>query len=318
MNRTLVKLARVMLAAFKLPQFLWEPAVLHAAYLRNMSYTKVHPRATPYQIWYGIKPNVEHLHEFGAPVWILLQGQNVQKKMLPKSQRHIYVRYDEGLHSVKYYNLETRNIQLLRNYKYLNLHDPCPMHDVVIEPPPPAPNSPLHEGELGIGMQHTVVDKGKRKADEDIDPRVPQRQRTHADPEPQEPQKTRGIHVDYQYLNDPFTDEEEAGVTIVQEQAFTVVPRDECHSLHDTRESPEWPEWEAAIHDKLDQLKCMGTWQLVDKPVGAVPISNKWVFTKKRNKEGVLTRYKARLIAKGCAQCPGYNYLETHSLVVLP
>ena len=152
MNRTLVELARAMLAAFKLPQFLWEPAVLHAAYLRNMSYTKVHPRATPYQIWYGIKPNVEHLREFRATVWVLLQGQNIQNKMLPKSQRHIYVGYDEGSHSVKYYNLTTCNIQLSRNYRFLNLTDPCPTHDVVITPSPPAPNGPSHEGELGIGM----------------------------------------------------------------------------------------------------------------------------------------------------------------------
>ena len=94
------------------------------------------------------------------------------------------------------------------------------------------------------------------------------------------------------------------------------MPKDDCHSLQDARDSPEWLEWEAAIHDELDQLRRMGTWQLVDKPVGAVPISNKWVFTKKRNKDGVLTRYKARLVAKGCAQCPGYDYLETHSPVV--
>ena len=77
--------------------------------------------------------------------------------------------------------------------------------------------------------------------------------------------------------------------------------------------SLEWPEWEATIHDKLDQLRHMGTWQLINKPVGAIPIANKWVFTKKRNKDGVLTRYKARLVAKGFAQHPGYDYLETHS-----
>ena len=60
----------------------------------------------------------------------------------------------------------------------------------------------------------------------------------------------------------------------------------------------------------------MGTWELVDKPRGAVPIANKWVFTKKRNKEGEVIKYKARLVAKGFAQHPGFDYLETHSPVV--
>jgi hypothetical protein len=103
----------------------------------------------------------------------------------------------------------------------------------------------------------------------------------------------RGIRVNYRYLNNPFTDEEEARISVIREEAYAVIPRDDCHSLQDAQESPEWPEWEAAIHDELDQLRCMGTWQLVDKPAGAVPILNKWVFTKKRNKDGMLTQYKA-------------------------
>jgi len=70
------------------------------------------------------------------------------------------------------------------------------------------------------------------------------------------------------------------------------------------------------IQTELEQLCQMGTWKLIDKPVGAVPIANKWVFTKKRNKEGILTKYKARLVTKGCAQRPGHNYLKTHSPVV--
>jgi len=60
----------------------------------------------------------------------------------------------------------------------------------------------------------------------------------------------------------------------------------------------------------------MGTWKLVDKPPGMIPIANKFVFAKKRDKEGKLLKYKARLVAKGCTQCLGYNYLETHSPVV--
>ena len=89
MNRTLVELAWAMLADSKLPKFLWEPAVAHAAYLRNLSYTSAKPTVTPYQAWTGKRPNVSHLREFSAPVWVLLQGQAVQKKMLPKSQRRV-------------------------------------------------------------------------------------------------------------------------------------------------------------------------------------------------------------------------------------
>src|SRR5271156_6411683 len=71
-----------MLTANNIPEFLWEYAVLHAAYLRNRSYTKHLPDTTPYEGWFDKKPDVAHLREFGAPVWILLQGQKEQRKML--------------------------------------------------------------------------------------------------------------------------------------------------------------------------------------------------------------------------------------------
>ena len=60
----------------------------------------------------------------------------------------------------------------------------------------------------------------------------------------------------------------------------------------------------------------MGMWKLVEKPPGVVPIANKWVYAKKCDKDGNIVKYKVRLVAKGCAQRPGHDYLETHSLVV--
>ena len=74
MNRTLVELVRTMRAATDLPEFLWEEATSHAAYLRNRTYTSAVKGSMPYQKWHGKRPNIAHLREFGAPVWVLLQG----------------------------------------------------------------------------------------------------------------------------------------------------------------------------------------------------------------------------------------------------
>jgi len=51
--------------------------------------------STPYEHWYGHKPDVVHLHEFSTPVWILLQGQKILPKMKAKSKRYALVRYDD-------------------------------------------------------------------------------------------------------------------------------------------------------------------------------------------------------------------------------
>jgi hypothetical protein len=116
MNRMLEELAQAMLAAQNLPEFPWEHATLHAAYVQNCSYTKHLKMEMPYQGWFNQKLNVAHLHEFGAPVWILLQGQQKNRKMLPRSKRQIYVGYDEGSKSVKFYNAESRKVLISRNY----------------------------------------------------------------------------------------------------------------------------------------------------------------------------------------------------------
>ncbi len=94
----------------EIPKFLWEHAVAHAAYIRNRSYTRTLQNVTSYELWFQKKPNVVHLREFGVPVWILLQGQAEQRKILPKSKRRAYVGFEDGPQAVKYYNPENRKV----------------------------------------------------------------------------------------------------------------------------------------------------------------------------------------------------------------
>jgi hypothetical protein len=74
----------------------------------------------------------------------VLQGQHIERKLLLKSKRQSYVRYDNGLKSVKYYNAETRKILTSCNYCVLQVMTPEPPDDIVVV----LPNVPF-EGEQG-------------------------------------------------------------------------------------------------------------------------------------------------------------------------
>jgi len=95
-----------------------------------------------------------------------------------------------------------------------------------------------------------------------------------------------------------------------------IIAGDEFTSLSEAKRSADWPEWEKAMQAELKQLNEMGTWELVDKPPDTLPITNKWVFVRKRNKLGEIIKYKARLVARGYSQWPGQDYNETYSPVV--
>ena len=152
MNRTVVELARAMLNSHQLPQFLWEHAIAHAVYVLNRAFTKPSGNKTPYETWFKKRPNVSHLQEFGAPVWILLQGQKEPPKMLPKSRRHAHVGYDDGSKSILhvYYQAETRKVLKSRNFRFLTL----PKIDSPSEEIEVAPDL-LREGEVNKG--NTVI-----------------------------------------------------------------------------------------------------------------------------------------------------------------
>jgi Integrase core domain/GAG-pre-integrase domain len=119
MNRMLIELARAKICTQKLPKFLWECAVSHTAYLRNRSYSRSITNVMPYQRWHSVKPDVSHLREFRTKVWILSEGQNIPRKILPKAVECTLVGFDDSARTVKYYSKDTQKILMSRNYQYV-------------------------------------------------------------------------------------------------------------------------------------------------------------------------------------------------------
>jgi hypothetical protein len=95
-----------------------------------------------------------------------------------------------------------------------------------------------------------------------------------------------------------------------------VLGHNEPKTLMQAKDLQEWPDWEEAIKAELQQLAQKRMWELIKCPNKSIPIANKWVFIRKYNKKGNLTKYKVRLVAKGCTQCPGYDYQEMYSPIV--
>ena len=77
-------------------------------------------------------------------------------------------------------------------------------------------------------------------------------------------------------------------------------------------------QWVAATDDEFKSLQQQKTWSLVPRPANKNIVTCKWVYKLKRNSDGSIARYKARLVARGYLQQYGLDYEETFSPVLKP
>jgi hypothetical protein len=75
-------------------------------------------------------------------------------------------------------------------------------------------------------------------------------------------------------------------------------------------------EWIQAMQSELDSLAQHETWKLVPKIKNATIITNKWIYAVKKDQDGYVKRFKARLVVHGYKQQFGVNYFETYAPVV--
>ena len=101
MNRTLMQMVRAMQLWAGLPREFWGEALMVANYLRNRLPTNTHGgKMTPYEAWYGRKPDLNHIRTYGCLVHARIPSEK-RDKMDVVSFQGIFV----GYHSSKQYRV---------------------------------------------------------------------------------------------------------------------------------------------------------------------------------------------------------------------
>jgi hypothetical protein len=84
----------------------------------------------------------------------------------------------------------------------------------------------------------------------------------------------------------------------------------------EARRADDWPKWKAAMKEEIDGFWANQSWDLVQIDPSWNLIKSKWVYKLKKDKDGNIDRYRARLVAKGFMQRPGQDFGEVFAPVI--
>ena len=291
LNRTLVEAARSMFSHAGLSNAYWAEAMATATYLCNrMVSTALKAGETPYLLWYGKKPNVEHITVFGCIVYSHIPSEH-RKKLDKKAQKLIFIGYTETARNYKVWDEEKHKC-----YIY---------HDVIYNENDFGKSTDTNKLELENIEQESVeeipVESEKEESEQEIEEQLEPLRRS---------QRTKRPSV--RYGIDEFTN-----IANVTNQAnYQVAKIEEPKTIDDALNGDHSQEWKGAADCEYSSLMENQTWDLVKLPEGHSIIGCKWVFRVKYDGNGKVSCFKGRLVAQGFSQRHGIDYEEIFSPVV--
>ena len=93
-----------------------------ACYLVNRSPSSALEDKTPHEVWNGKKPSLSHLRLFGCDAYVHVPKEK-RTKLDNKSERCIFIRYEDGLKGYKIWNPKTRKVVYNRDVVFREVKD---------------------------------------------------------------------------------------------------------------------------------------------------------------------------------------------------
>lgn len=351
--RTISEAAKTMLLKSNLGKELWAEAVNTACYVMNRV-PGSNKTKTPYEMWFGRKPSVKHLHVFGQEA-VIMKPERERTKLSEKGHKVIFVGYHEQFENT-YRFLDPECGRIIISCDAIFLYKNVPIQENAIDTDPQIvdqrkeplrqASSESDEDSESESESDTIIERSQGTlSDEESEAGNPIDQTVYHDAE-SEPHKLNSSEKkvkadavnkqeaserdDHEADQDSFTRKIDKGLYI-QKRPPKILPtrlRSQIHhaklTTHDAEDDPKSYEeamtrsdkkkWLTAMKEEIDSLKKNDVWVLVNRPKTNV-VTNKWVLKIKRKPDGSIDRYRARLVARGFSQKYGTDYFETFAPV---
>ena len=254
---------------------------------------------TPWELFYGKKPDVSHLRTFGAQAYALTP-KHLRSKLESTSQPGRLIGYPAGSKGYKLL-LDTGGIITSRDV----IFDESGQQSASTDAPPTAPDTP---DATSIDSDDDEPPEPVGEAEATPPPSPPPGNHDR----PARPTRTAASRPASVWMEDSYR---VTGRTNTAAQSAHLATIEEPSSMKAALESDQADLWRQAMDEEYASLLSNGTWTLAELPPGIKPIPTKWVYKLKRGSSGNIERYKARLVVQGFRQREGIDYEEVFAPV---
>jgi transposase InsO family protein len=343
--RSLFECSRCLLLESGSPKSLWAAALDTASYIINRLPSSTNPdRKSPFELFYGKEPQIDHLRVFGCPAYV--HDETYQGKLSPKSEKGKFIGYerdskayiilmpngkvktshnvtfDESNQSVISDEINPTNIST-----NISVHDDTDMdipeqptdnnndqpNQIVLEHPEDSLKDPFNPKHVQSTIQPDQIEHPTEPSNQSVpDPETQTKSaKWRNDPTHPDAFKTHPVpdvtlqRVDRVRKAPKRFDDDSANV-------ICEIPPEPL-TFAQAMKTPEANHWKSACEDEISVLS--RKWELVDKPPDRKIIGCKWVFKRKLDGNGKISRYRSRLVVKGYNQIPGEDYRESFAPV---
>ena len=345
LNRTLLEGARTVLIDSGLPKELWGEISNTVLYCKNRFPQRKLGKKTPFELFTGKKPSVNHFRVIGSKCVVLDSPVHRADKLNPKGWEGQLVGYAIETVGYRVWNPVDRKIIESR-------------HVLITEPL--CGNRSSRDKHKRDNLEETTETDGDQYVDFDWDV-----QEIAGQKEPTTDQPGAGIKTDIawtRFLTRPRGPEQRPSVRYANDagdvlfnlagarkfyaqQGLTFVPeffnfnpdepqssfsssrrsQDAVQTLYsnvdpqcfrEAMSSPAKAKWEEAMADEVETMRQRDVFDAVVQPDNAKVLGTRWVYKTKRDTDGHPVRYRARLVVQGNRQRFGIDYDEVFSPVV--